>query len=236
MTGRRHRPRPRRRGLAFRPKRPLLAAALSLTLFAAACGDDGAGSAADWCDIATEVDAAGDLGTGTPDDWRNFRDLVNEASRSAPDEIADDVDTLSRWLDAMVEALGDNDDNVLLAFDQVALSGDFPDDELDAASDAITAYNEAECGLPDNDSGTTESDGNESEGSDAGDSDSIDTDAGIPEGGIVAGIADSLGIPEEDARCILENVDLSEGGEPDPTQIFDALSTCDIDPLSIAGG
>ena len=52
----------------------------------------------------------------------------------------------------------------------------------------------------------------------------------------MAGIADSLGIPEEDARCILENVDLSEGGEPDPAQIFDSLDICDIDPLSIAGG
>ena len=211
--------------------RSLLAAVLSLTLFAAACGDDGVGSAAEWCDLATEIDATGDVGTGTPDDWRNFRDLVNEASRSAPDEIADDVDTLSSWLDAMVGALDDNDDNVLLAFDQVALSGDFSEDELDAASDAITAYNEAECGLPDNDSGNTDSGG-----TDSGDSDSIDIDAGIPEGGIVAGIADSLGIPEEDARCILENVDLSEGGEPDPAQIFDALDICDIDPLSIAGG
>ena len=216
--------------------RPLLAAALSLTLFAAACGDDGAGSAADWCDLATEIDATGDVGTGTPDDWRNFRDLVNEASRSAPDEIADDVDTLSSWLDAMVGALDDNDDNVLLAFDQVALSGDFSEDELDAASDAITAYNEAQCGLPDNDSGDSDSGNSDSDGSDAGDSDAGDSDAGIPEGGIVAGIADSLGIPEEDARCILENVDLSEGGEPDPAQIFDALDICDIDPLSIAGG
>ena len=216
--------------------RPLLAAVLSLTLFAAACGDDGAGSAADWCDIATEIDATGDVGTGTPDDWRNFRDLVNEASRAAPAEIADDVDTLSSWLDAMVGALDDNDDNVLLAFDQVALSGDFSEDELDAASDAITAYNEAQCGLPDNDSGDSDSGNSDSDGSDAGDSDAGDSDAGIPEGGIVAGIADSLGIPEEDARCILENVDLSEGGEPDPAQIFDALDICDIDPLSIAGG
>jgi hypothetical protein len=219
--------------------RSLLAAVLSLTLFAAACGDDGAGSAADWCDLATEIDATGDVGTGTPDDWRNFRDLVNEASRSAPDEIADDVDTLSSWLDAMVEALDDNDDNVLLAFDQVALSGDFSEDELDAASDAITAYNEAECGLPDNDSGDSDAGNSDAGDSDAGDSDSgipEGGDAGIPEGGIVAGIADSLGIPEEDARCILENVDLSESGEPDPAQIFDALDICDIDPLSIAGG
>ena len=216
--------------------RSLLAAVLSLTLFAAACGDDGAGSAADWCDLATEIDATGDVGTGTPDDWRNFRDLVNEASRSAPDEIADDVDTLSSWLDAMVGALDDNDDNVLLAFDQVALSGDFSEDELDAASDAITAYNEAQCGLPDNDSGDSDSGNSDSDGSDAGDSDAGDSEAGIPEGGIVAGIADSLGIPEEDARSNLENVDLSEGGEPDPAQIFDALDICDIDPLSIAGG
>ena len=221
--------------------RPLLAAALSLTLFAAACGDDGAGSAADWCDLATEIDATGDVGTGTPDDWRNFRDLVNEASRSAPDEIADDVDTLSSWLDAMVGALDDNDDNVLLAFDQVALSGDFSEDELDAASDAITAYNEAECGLPapdsgNTDAGNTDSGNTDSGNSDSGETDAGDSDAGIPEGGIVAGIADSLGIPEEDARCILENVDLSEGGEPDPAQIFDALDICDIDPLSIAGG
>ena len=202
--------------------RTLLTLLLAFTLFAASCGDDG-GSAAAWCDLATEVDALDELGGQDPDDWRRFQDLLQDAVDAAPGEISDDVQLTADFLDDIVDALDDNDDNLLLAIDQATTSDDYDQAALDAAGDRIEAYNEAECGIGSSDDDGSDDGSTDADSSTDGDDSSDDgDDGGLPEGGIVAGIADSLGIPEEDARCILENVDIGPGGEPDPTQIFDA--------------
>jgi hypothetical protein len=215
--------------------RRILITLISLTLLAAACGDDGGGSAAAWCDRAQQVE---DLSNSldSPTDYRAFRDAVDDIKGSAPSEISDAVDTTADFLDMMADALEDNDDNIILAFDEVQQEVDL--EEMTAAGDAIEEYNARECGIGTSDA--DDSDGFDDSDPFSGDdpfSDSDDDDSDEFEFGdsIVGSIADSLGVTEDQARCLVEELDLGASGEPDLSGMFDVLGECDISVADLAG-
>lgn len=215
--------------------RRILLSVVSLTLLAAACGDDSAGSAAAWCDRAQEVEDLSDR-LDSPTDYRAFRDAVDDIKGSAPSEIRDAVDTTADFLGKMVDALEDNDDNIILAFDELQQDVDL--DEMDAAGDAIEEYNARECGIGTVDSDDTgESDpfGGDDPFSDDGpfnDDDSDDFEFGDS---IVGSIADSLGVTDDQARCLVEELGIDSSGQPDLSGMFDVLSECDISVADLAG-
>lgn len=196
----------------------ILICLISVAVVATACGDDGEISAAEWCERAQEVEDISNT-LDTPDDFRAFRDAIRDVRDSVPSEIRDDVRITANFLDTMADALDDNDDNIILAFDQVEQNEDLGD--YQAAGEAISNYNATECGI-----------------GEVGDDDepSVDDDEADFSEGVIAGLADQLGIPEDDARCLVEKLDLSDGETPDVASMFDVLEECDIDPLSLATG
>jgi len=104
----------------------------------------------------------------------------------------------------------------------------------------ITKYNERECGIVDTNSSSSDNgfDPGSDPGTDSGFGDNTDPgfDSGLPVGGIVAGLADSLGIPEDQARCLVEKLDFTSGTEPDITSMMSSFADCGIDPLTLGSG
>ena len=202
--------------------RRILFSFLSLTLLATACGDDSAGSAADWCDGAQRVETISDS-LDDPTDYRAFRDAVDEVKGSAPAEIRDAVNTTADFLDDMADALENNDDNIILAFDEIQQDADMA--EIEAAGDAITEYNARECGIGEVDATDDDTDS------------SSDDDSEEPDfsGGIVAGLAEQLGVTEEQARCLVEKLGVGDTDNIDPNEVVGVFGECDINPLDLAG-
>jgi len=210
--------------------RRILTISIAVALLATACGDSGGSlSSANWCDTARVIEVSSNaFDSPTPDNIRLFSQQVSDARGSAPAEIKDDVKLLSEFLQIMVKAVDDNDGNIILAFD--SMTTELNDPKYSDAGDRITAYNERECGIVDtNASDTSSADGTST------DTGNGTTDTLVPPGGIVAGLADSFGITEDQARCLVSNFDFTSSQDPSVSDMISVFADCGIDP-SILGG
>ncbi len=215
--------------------RRILIVSIVLTLLATACGDSGGAlSSANWCDTARSIDTASNaFDAPTGENIREFAKQVKAARGSAPAEIRDDVQVLSDFLEQLTKALDDNNDNIVLAFD--AMGDTLNDPKFSEAGDRITAYNERECGIVDTNASDSNSSGDSSSGGSSTDTGGGSTDTLVPEGGIIAGLADSMGITEEQARCLVSNFDFTSGETPPISDLMSGFTDCGIDPLSLGG-
>ncbi len=215
--------------------RRILIASMALALLATACGDSGGSlSSANWCETARSVDDASNaFDSPTGDSIREFAKQVKAARSSAPAEIKDDVQVLSDFLEQLTKALDDNNDNIVLAFD--AMGDTLNDPKFSDAGDRITAYNERECGIVDTSSSDSTSSGDTSSGGSSTDPGSGSTDTLVPEGGIIAGLAQEMGITEEQARCLVSNFDFTSSETPPISDLMSGFTDCGIDPLSLGG-
>jgi hypothetical protein len=222
-------------------KRALLAVPLILAVGACGGDDDDAGgssSGSDWCDMATQVEAQDNLFNEAdftdPDAVENAftgaRDLMEDAEDKAPDEIKEDVETVSNAFGTLVDELEQVDWN-FMELDSAVL--DDMGTEVQDASDRIAAYSEEECGIP--------ADGGDSTDptvSDEGDTD--DSEATLPESGSINDMLvqqfTEMGMTEEQAQCLLDNIDINEFSQSqDTSMLMDAFSECDIDPTQLGG-
>jgi hypothetical protein len=159
-------------------------------------------------------------------------DLTEEAADSAPDEIKADVELVVEAAKDLVDELRDVD------FDFTALDETVLDNpEATEAGERIEEYGERVCGI-----GSTD--------------DTLDTDVGIVDDTLDTGTdatddsgddsgldgttrdqvitqLTGVGLTEEQANCIVDNVDDLEDfattGASDPTAFLALVETCDID-------
>lgn len=117
-------------------------------------GDDGRDATpAEWCAVAERVEAGeGDFETALEGDGESvkvgleaWQNLLDEAAKSAPDEILADVNTTAGGVEQLAKSLADADYDV----EVVMQSDDLADLAADMESAAINikAYNAAECGI-----------------------------------------------------------------------------------------
>lgn len=241
--------------------RRLLILSVVISVLATACGSGGSSvlGASSWCDAAKKIDDTSNEMDGadipTAEMFNTFADQLNGAVASAPAEIKDDVKLLGSVMNDMAKALKDNSDNIILAFD--AMGDKLNDPAVGQAGDRITAYNERECGIVDTNSSDTNADSSGNNGFDSsgdsgfgspgnngfdssGNNSGFDPSGGSGDGtfdaGIVAGLAQSLGITEDQARCVVTSIDFTSGTEPDLASMMSSFADCGVDPLSLGGG
>ena len=214
--------------------RRILVLSITIAVLATACGDSGGLlSAANWCETARSVDTASNaFDSPTNENIREFSRLVDESRSSAPAEIKDDVNLLAEFLQQFTKALDDNDNNILLAFD--ALGDTLNDPKYENAGDRITAYNERECGITDTDASDNSGDSSSGtqDSNDAGGS----TDTIVPPGGLIAGLAENLGITEDQARCLVSKFDFTSAEDPSVADMMSGFVDCGIDPTALGAG
>lgn len=128
-----------------------------LVLAACGGGDDSSDSAAadDWCALAQQVEDSSDAyevslesgGETLGEAFEQFAALLDDAKRSAPDEIRDAVETSADGIAKFGELLGNVDYDVY-ALDESALAElEAMSEEMDTATTRIEAYNLRECGI-----------------------------------------------------------------------------------------
>ncbi len=130
---------------------------LPLCLLTACGGDDGDdgrdATPAEWCAVAELVEAGeGDFQTALEGDTESvkaglesWQSLLDDAAKSAPDEILADVNTTADGVDQLAKSLADADydvEAVMQSDDLVDLAAD-----MESATINIKAYNAAECGI-----------------------------------------------------------------------------------------
>lgn len=242
------------------------AAAASLLLLAACGGDDGgsASGGGDFCDLFAATDAqmdalgGDDMPFDDPDALENMFTTavegIENVSRSAPDELADEFDILNDAYGQLLDKLKDAD------FDFFALANDpelaelMESPEVEEAQNTIADYALEECGIDlDDDGGTDEGstdEGSTDEGSsDEGSTDEGSTDETMPEISIpldgteieqITALYQSMfGLDEAQASCLAENI-LELGGEAgdmeDVGAVMGLFAECDISMEDLAGG
>lgn len=204
-------------------------------------GDDGpmSGDAdSEWCRLARDVEAESILGAGNDDVFTSGPDAIEEALQTtldfaddaedlAPDEIADDVETIFDGLRRFDEVLAEADYN-FLQVDTADLEV-LNDPAFSEAGERIQRYNRDVCGI-ESDIDLGGDDGTATD--DSGDGTTEDT---LPDGSIGDIVAqtlrDSLGLSEEQAQCLVDNLDLDsfDPENPDISQMFGIFEDCDID-------
>jgi len=221
--------------------RRILVLSITIAVLATACGGSGGTlSSAAWCDNAKKVDEASNaFDTPTADNIREFAKQIRDSRSSAPAEIKDDVNLLSEFLQIMVKAVDENDGNILLAFD--SMTAELNDPKYEQAGNRITAYNERECGIVDtssSDTGSGTADGTGDTIPSGNDTAPIDgsTDTIVPPDGIVAGLAQEMGITEDQARCLVSKLDFTTGETPPISELMSSFTDCGIDPLALGAG
>jgi hypothetical protein len=199
-------------------------------------GDDSGGG--EWCDLARELDSndvLDDVDIEDPDAiesaFEEMIDLTQQAADSAPDEIKDDVELVVETARDLVDELRDVD------FDFTALDQSVLDNpEATAAGERIDAYGERVCGI---DGGSTD-DTDVDTGDDTLDTETDATDASGDDSGLDGTTRDQViaqltgvGLTEDQANCIVDNVDdleeFASTGASDPTAFLALVETCDID-------
>lgn len=222
---------------------------IATTMLATACGGAdgndllGAASSANWCDLAQKVeDSSNALDSPTADGIHEFADQVKASVSAAPAEIKADVEILATFVDDLATALEENDDNVLLAFD--SLSSELSDPKFEEAGNRIDAYNKRECGITDPssaDSGSTDTSATDTGSTDVAPppaDNSGGTDLGgdpAIDGGLIASLAQEMGVTEDQARCLISKLDFTASETPPVGEMLNAFTDCGIDPLAIGG-
>lgn len=156
----------------------------------------------EWCRLSLEInmsEALDNLGYVSPDqtetEMAEFLGLLEQAAEVAPPELDQSVQTSLAAFRTLFEALRDFDYNVIALFDDPEALATINDQSAQTAGDTISAYNEAECGIADEES-----------------TDNAALDDLIDAGGITSVFVDQLvtnGFTQEEADCIAENLDLS---------------------------
>ena len=129
----------------------VLAAATALSLTLAACGGGGDGSSIEaWCAVGDTFEQESPLDSADPTDPEAFRTAIeefqgqlDEVRSAAPDEIRDDVNLVLDGFDGFFGALEEADFNVM-EIDPAVLEP-LNSEELNAASERITAFTEENC-------------------------------------------------------------------------------------------
>jgi len=214
--------------------RRILVLSITIAVLATACGGSGGSlSAANWCASAKSIDQASNaFDSPTAANLQEFSKQIDQVTNSAPAEIRDDVKLLSDFLHTLVKAVDDNDGNILLAFD--SLTTELNDPKYSDAGDRITAYNERECGITD--TNTSDNSGDSSSGTQDSTDTSGSTDTIVPPGGIVAGLAVTLGITEDQARCLVSKFDFTSSEDPSVADMISGFADCGIDPTALGAG
>jgi hypothetical protein len=211
----------------------------ALALAGGACGgDDDATDDADsgdneWCNLmsgaALDTPQFDNLDIDDPESVENaFREVVGimeEAADSAPDQIEDDVQVLVDQFREFLDQLEESDFN-FSEIDQSALDNS----EAEAANERISEF----CGF-DTDDATVDT--GEGATVDTGDGDTGDlgdvsgTDEEIARQQMV-NVFTVMGLTEEQANCVVDNIDLDEFGNAaaDPSQYFDLFDDCGFNP------
>ena len=191
------------------------------------------GESDDWCGLAQQIEDDTFLGDNEIDPFSGGADLLRSAMENAldlaptvrdraPDEIADDVDTVFAAIEEMNAVLADADYD-LLQVDQAALAAVTTAD-IEEASANIERYNEEVCGIP------------------ASSDDVVDAaDVTLPaeaqdmlNDSIVQSLADGWGITDEQAACLVERLDMSDlMGAGDPSTVEPIFEDCGVDPALI---
>lgn len=183
---------------------PATTAAPAPTTAAPTTTTEAADSDSEWCRLSRAINdspALDNLGSVAPEqteaEMDEFLGLLEQASQVAPEEIAGSVETSLTAFQTLFGALQQYDYNVIDLFDDPEALATIDDPAAQAAGDAISAYNETSCGIPNDDSD---------------DDNSALTDL-IDSGGITAVFVAQLvenGFTEDEAQCISENLDLGE--------------------------
>lgn len=176
---------------------------------------------ADWCALAVAIEEVDDLGDElSPTDpsaveeyFALFLPLLGEAVGIAPSEIADAVRTSNEIANEANDALAAVDYD-LLALDLSVITA--RDAENEAATDAIEAFNEEQCGIP----------------RDADEDGSADDELLLDQGSLrdqfVASLVDA-GFTDDEAACIFGEIDFASAPSlEDPAVISAIFDTCDI--------
>ena len=211
----------------------LLGVLLGLLLVAGACGDSSGssigsaggggglgGGGDDFCDTARELDEADPFGNElnfNEDFFDEVDDILGRIVRTAPSEIRGDMEVIRDGIRDFVEILEEYDFNF---FDPelAAAMEDLDSDELDAAGDRITEFLESECGITDDDfdfdSGDASS-GDPGEGTSFeelfGDLEGLDDESSLTQAMMIL-----LGVDEETAQCLSEELGQFDTADPDP--------------------
>ncbi len=91
----------------------MLAGGTVLALALTACGDDESAAGGDYCDLIQEMDESDSLSSGDMQDGAT--DVFHDIADAAPDDIADDWQTVIEWAEAFSEVDIDADDPESLA-------------------------------------------------------------------------------------------------------------------------
>ena len=204
---------------------------LGLLLVASACGDSSGSSIGspggggglggrgdDFCDLSRELDEAdpfGDELNFNEDFFDEVDDILGRLISTAPSEIRGDMEVTRDGIRDFVEILEEYDFNI---FDPElgAAMEDLDSDELDAAGDRITEFLESECGITDDDSDSGDGAFGDP-GDDAsfeelfGDLEGLDDESSLTQAMMVL-----LGVDEETAKCLSEELGEFDTDDPDP--------------------
>jgi hypothetical protein len=225
---------------------------LTIPLLAvAACGGDDGGSAADWCDLATQIDSSFDEGDdfdftdpeAVEQQLARSSDLLDGAVDAAPDEIKDDVEaTVEGWKLLVAEFASADFDVMNVDVDKMdELSAAF-----DEASGRVEEFNETECGITTDDTTAGDTDDTDDTDDTVADEDTEGADATVPSSGsapsdgtlrqVLINQFTSLGLTEDEATCIADKVDLTDPAmaSGDPTAMLGLFEECGLDLARIA--
>ncbi|MEM9035905.1 MAG: hypothetical protein AAGA99_14560 [Actinomycetota bacterium] len=198
----------------------------------------------EWCQLARQTQDQLDLAVTdpfalfTPDGMNQLTGLLDMAVQAAPPEIRSDVAS-TRDSFGQLRTLLESYDYDFFSIPETEFDGAFDETALDQASSNIEAYNQQVCGItPEGGDATTDTAPPADDGGDAppppASGEAVDL--------FVQSLTQSLGISEEQARCLADELDiatiLSEGGDPSNVVaegIFDVLSTCGISAADLAG-
>lgn len=141
----------------MRRPRPILATALLVTLASlAACGDDGGGDTAQFCELlAATQDPLGDDDLSDPAAAQAAIEQFDELEAAAPEEIRGAVGTLRGVLEELVQVDPDDPESFAAVFSAVL------DPEVQSAATELETYARDECGIElddTSDAGTTPGD------------------------------------------------------------------------------
>jgi hypothetical protein len=140
----------------MRTKVGVVIAALALGL--AACGgdDDDSASGADYCELATQAEAASDAldqldGSDAAANEAAFAKIVDSiaaAADAAPGEIRSDVETTLEGFRELVKVFEANDWDLTAATEDPKFTEVADTQKYQDAGNAVEAFNEQECGIP----------------------------------------------------------------------------------------
>jgi hypothetical protein len=234
--------------------RTVLAGALAFSLLAAACGDDdeqvqsdaqeaaatggdadpaGDGSgdsfsgdgSSDFCAMADELeqtDPFDAVGMDMQAAFESMFDVYDDVVKAAPSEIRGDFETVGEGLRLLQGALEDVDYD-FTQLDDEAMEEILENARFEEAGERIERYLEEVCGI------------------DSGEDLDMETPMTLPGDlesaeGVSQMLAQMLGITEEQAACLAEEIGGIDPENPDISRMMGSFGDCGIDPTQLGRG